>query len=523
MKLSENDPFAIFMSAPPNETSAERQAREKREAEQKRISDRIDEELKAERTAMKKQKAAVKVLILGQSESDFRMKYARAAWKAERQSWRAVIQLNLIRSVLTIIDTIQAEINGEPLQQFISARPLTIRVDNGPHASPPRPSVDSEFMDSETFDDDDVLESPRLTDKHELLMRRLGPLRRVEADLKRRLGAGTEEVGCEGADSGVLGEDMSPSPNPLSVGRRTMEFGVRGWKYVFEGPLAALSGNTGNTQTSEKVDNATEVIAECKQDIWDLWADATVRAILKKRRINFLNDLERIATKHYEPADDDIVRARLRTLAIQEYKIEFEQSHSLIGSKLFFASMTPFKDAHPTLLKGVGIQNTFGREWKIYDVGGARTARNAWLPYFEGVNAIIFPISCFDERLLEDPNVNRLEDSFLLWRAVCRSKILSKTTMILFLNKCDILKRKLRDGAQVKLHLPSYGDRPNDAVSVLKYLRDKFKDILRQHSPEPRVSYFYATSVTDTKATATTLKTVRDSILREHLKNADLV
>lgn len=40
--------------------------------------------------------------------------------------------------------------------------------------------------------------------------------------------------------------------------------------------------------------------------------------------------------------------------------------------------------------------------------------------------------------------------------------------MILFLNKCDILKRKLRSGIMVRDFLPSYGERPNDAPTVLK-------------------------------------------------------
>jgi hypothetical protein len=53
------------------------------------------------------------------------------------------------------------------------------------------------------------------------------------------------------------------------------------------------------------------------------------------------------------------------------------------------------------------------------------------------MNAIIFlaPISCFDEKLAEDRRVNRLEDSFLLWKAVCGNKLLAKTQLILFLNK----------------------------------------------------------------------------------------
>ncbi|KAJ6611306.1 guanine nucleotide binding protein, alpha subunit, partial [Mycena sp. CBHHK59/15] len=78
----------------------------------------------------------------------------------------------------------------------------------------------------------------------------------------------------------------------------------------------------------------------------------------------------------------------------------------------------------------------------IYDVGGSRSMRRAWLPYFDSVNAIIFrkSISCFDERLAEDPSVNRLEDTLLLWCALVSSKLLGKTTLIVFLNKCDLLK-----------------------------------------------------------------------------------
>jgi hypothetical protein len=48
--------------------------------------------------------------------------------------------------------------------------------------------------------------------------------------------------------------------------------------------------------------------------------------------------------------------------------------------------------------------------WTVYDVGGTRTQRAAWQPYFEHVNALIFlaPISAFDQALVEDRRVNRL-------------------------------------------------------------------------------------------------------------------
>lgn len=145
----------------------------------------------------------------------------------------------------------------------------------------------------------------------------------------------------------------------------------------------------------------------------------------------------------------------------------------------------------------------------------------------------------FDQRLEEDSRVNRLEDSINLWTSICSSKLLAKTQLILFLNKCDLLRRKLKRGVRVNQYLPSYGDRPNEVNPVIKCklcypprlplpdsitdFRDKFKEILKQSSPEPRTTYIYPTTVTDTEATSTTLESVRDGVLRENLTTSQLI
>lgn len=65
-----DDPFAIFHIPPPNETPEERTSRERREAQAQRVSDHIDDAIKLEKAALKKQQRdVVKVLLLGQSES----------------------------------------------------------------------------------------------------------------------------------------------------------------------------------------------------------------------------------------------------------------------------------------------------------------------------------------------------------------------------------------------------------------------------------------------------------------------
>lgn len=64
------DPLARITAPPVNETLEERQTRERKEADAKKISEQIDAALKAEREEGKfKRKRRLKVLLLGQSES----------------------------------------------------------------------------------------------------------------------------------------------------------------------------------------------------------------------------------------------------------------------------------------------------------------------------------------------------------------------------------------------------------------------------------------------------------------------
>jgi guanine nucleotide-binding protein alpha-1 subunit len=64
-----NDPLTLAIAPPPDESPQQRADREKREREAQIVSDKIDEGIKKDRIALKKQKNVVRVLLLGQSES----------------------------------------------------------------------------------------------------------------------------------------------------------------------------------------------------------------------------------------------------------------------------------------------------------------------------------------------------------------------------------------------------------------------------------------------------------------------
>lgn len=45
-----------------------------------------------------------------------------------------------------------------------------------------------------------------------------------------------------------------------------------------------------------------------------------------------MDEVDRIATRTYEPSDDDVVRARLRTVGVQEYTLKFENVGACLRS-----------------------------------------------------------------------------------------------------------------------------------------------------------------------------------------------
>jgi len=290
---------------------------------------------------------------------------------------------------------------------------------------------------------------------------------------------------------------------------RSQEIFVRGassWKGVLAKGVTRINGRpiSAGTTGLETKDEPQEVLHSCRKDIMALWSDPIVRDILRRRKIRleefpgfFLNDLERVTSLIYMPNDDDVLKARLKTVGVSEYKFEMEAAAG--------------RDS--------------GTEWRIVDVGGSRSQRATWVPFFDGVDAIIFlaPISGFDQVLTEDRSINRLEDSVLLWKSVCSNKLLVNVDLVLFLNKCDILEAKLKAGVRLAKYVRSYGDRSNDLDTASMYFRGKFGAIQREYSPNPRKFYGWCTSVTDTATTAGILISVRDMVIRQHLRQSKLL
>lgn len=276
-----------------------------------------------------------------------------------------------------------------------------------------------------------------------------------------------------------------------------------GWKAAFGGAGRTNGAQSSRSGASSPEDEAAKVLNACVDDIWALWTDPIVKDVLRKRKVRlqemsgfFLNDVHRIAAADYEPEIDDILRARLRTQGVDEYKFTMES-------------------------RG-------GREWWVYDVGGSRTQRAQWAQFFDDITAIIFlaPISAFDEYLPtseDQTRMNKLEDTFLLWKDVVSNRLLAKVIIVLFMNKIDVLNAKINSGVDVRKYVPRFEGNVKSADEVTRYFKAKFKAIHKRYSPQPRPFHCFPTSAIDTQATSIILSTVREQIVRTNLEQANIL
>ena len=97
----------------------------------------------------------------------------------------------------------------------------------------------------------------------------------------------------------------------------------------------------------------------------------------------------------------------------------------------------------------------------MFDVGGQRSERKKWIHCFENVTSVIFlaAISEYDQVLIEDETVNRMQEALTLFDSICNSKWFTSTSMILFLNKVDLFKEKLTK-SPLSDYFPDYTGTP---------------------------------------------------------------
>jgi len=196
----------------------------------------------------------------------------------------------------------------------------------------------------------------------------------------------------------------------------------------------------------------------------------------------FFERLDEICTKGYVPSQEDILRCRVPTTGIVETSFSID-----------------------------------GNLYRMLDVGGQRSERKKWIHCFEDVTAVLFVanIAAFDQKLYEDEQQPALEEAFSLFDFVANHKAFVKTSIVLFLNKRDLLAAKLATSPLAKYYPAYKGENYDDAVEFMT-------ELFLAKAPADKRIYSHVTCATDTTNVGVVFLAVKDIIITQMLKALEL-
>ncbi|TPX30182.1 hypothetical protein SeLEV6574_g08627 [Synchytrium endobioticum] len=159
---------------------------------------------------------------------------------------------------------------------------------------------------------------------------------------------------------------------------------------------------------------------------------------------------------------------------------------------------------------------------KVVDVGGQRSERRKWVPYFEGATAVIFmaAISEYDQCLEEAESQNRLLEAITLFGHIVNSRWFLVSHFILFLNKVDLLvtKHQERGDESVRQYWPEY--QGTSYQDVLNFFQAKF---LEASQSKQKTIYTHFTSAVDRSSISLVIDSVKINLMNKMFSNIGLL
>jgi guanine nucleotide-binding protein subunit alpha len=114
-----------------------------------------------------------------------------------------------------------------------------------------------------------------------------------------------------------------------------------------------------------------------------------------------------------------------------------------------------------------------------------------------------------------DPLQNQMQEALMLWESIANSHWFKNSALILFLNKMDIFKAKIKHSPITKFGFSDFQGDTGSAEQTSKYFMDKFVALNR--SPGREV-YSHFTNATDTDLLKVTMASVQDMIIQRNLQ-----
>ncbi|XP_061111091.1 guanine nucleotide-binding protein G(olf) subunit alpha isoform X1 [Conger conger] len=242
-----------------------------------------------------------------------------------------------------------------------------------------------------------------------------------------------------------------------------------------------------------------------------LWDDEGVKACYERANEYqlidcaqyFLERIDSVGNVDYTPTDQDLLRCRVLTSGIFETRFQVDKVN-----------------------------------FHMFDVGGQRDERRKWIQCFNDVTAIIFVAACSSYNMVirEDNNTNRLRESLDLFRSIWNNRWLRTISVILFLNKQDMLAEKVLAGkSKIEDYFPEYArytvpaeatPDPGEDPKVTRakfFIRDEFLRISTASGDGRHYCYPHFTCAVDTENIRRVFNDCRDIIQRMHLRQYELL
>ncbi|KAG5442977.1 Guanine nucleotide-binding protein G(s) subunit alpha [Clonorchis sinensis] len=218
----------------------------------------------------------------------------------------------------------------------------------------------------------------------------------------------------------------------------------------------------------------------------------------------FLDKTDELGRPDYIPSEQDILRCRVLTSGIFETKFSVDKVN-----------------------------------FHMFDVGGQREERRKWIQCFNDVTAIIFVAACssYNMVLREDPSQNRVKESLELLGSIWNNRWLRNISVILFLNKQDLLTEKVLAGkSKIEVYFPHYATYQAPADTLAEYhhdnpevvrarffFRDEFLRVTSNNNGGRHYCYPHLTCAVDTENIRRVFNDCRDIIQRMHLRQYELL
>jgi guanine nucleotide-binding protein subunit alpha, other len=107
-----------------------------------------------------------------------------------------------------------------------------------------------------------------------------------------------------------------------------------------------------------------------------------------------------------------------------------------------------------------------------------------------------------------------MTEALMLFEQISNSRYFEQASLILFLNKMDLFREKLKSGiSPISRYFSDYHGANRDVKAGQAFFAEKFKTLLRKK----KELYIHFTNATDTNLLKVTMKSVQDMIVQRNL------